>query len=201
MAGGIAFVVQPSNAIMISEQRKGILFTFSSVHKIHPEDYRFQPFYYENSALDTSEPFVVELLISTGVHEMIFDAMEIVLEDDKGGEHHPVSVYTLEPFAPAISSISDRSKWIVSTQCVLPGAEVNPYRLHPEFVKKYELKPPDHISLRKGGLYCLAVKFGIPPLDPRFAFTIKMNDVGVDGQKVHVPNISFVPDTVNDARP
>ena len=34
-AGGVDVLVQPSNAIQISQQRKGILFVFNSVHKIN----------------------------------------------------------------------------------------------------------------------------------------------------------------------
>lgn len=201
MAGGVAVVVQPSNAIMTSDQRERILFVFNSVRKINPEEYRFQPFYYENSVLNTREPFVVEFLFSTGSHDAIFDAMATFLEDGKGNKYSPVSIHNLEPVRSDRSSPSDRSKWIVSRQCTLPE-EANPYWImHSVFLQKYERKPPDPMALGKGGLYCLAVKFGIPPLDPRSSFTITINDLSVDGQKVPVPDIFFVPGTLDEVRP
>ncbi|BAV33063.1 hypothetical protein SCL_0743 [Sulfuricaulis limicola] len=204
-AGGVDVLVQPSNAIRISQQTRHILLVFNSVHKINQEEYRFPPFYYENSALGTRDPFIVEFLFSTGNHEAIFNAMAVVLEDDNGSKHHPVSVYALvpTPVHPRMSfydrAISGRSSFLCGIP--EPDADLAFHQGRPTVLKKYEHKPADPVPLGKGGLYCFAVKFGIPPLDPRSTFTITINGLSVDGQKVPVPGISFVPDAYIDVTP
>jgi hypothetical protein len=187
MIGSTAVFVRPGNTIRISAS-EGIIFPFHTYFNADPKGYFFDSFYYKHHAAGTREPFVVEVLLSTGNHDAIFGAMALILKDEKGKESYPESFYNL---APRYST----------TRFLNP---VTPFCRHPDklpgsidypLLPQYEKTSRDPLRLEKETLYCFAVKFDIPPLDPRSMFTLAINDLSIDGQKVTVPIISFTPDT------
>lgn len=174
---GVTVAVRPDNAISIDR----------SARKLEPQEYRFSAAYADNYllALDAQDPFVIEILFSTQNHEASFDPMAIELQTDKGGKSRPIKVYGLAPRYSTTQSLNP-----AIPLCRRPDTP----SAHPGFstLSRYERKSPGPIHLARGTLYCFAIAFGIPRVDPRASFVLAPMDIDVDGSRISVPEISFL---------
>jgi hypothetical protein len=152
-----------------------------------PKNYFFSPVYYVNPKLDTRDPFVVEIRIATGDHDTTFNPVRLVLQSEKFGKSASVGYYKLIPRYKS-TLIHDP----VTPLCKPPQGE---FRMGHPWLTPFESKSNDPVPLAKNGTYCFAVKFDIPPVDPRTIFTITIDDFSVDGRKIIIPPIFYKPDT------
>ena len=186
--GGIVIIVRPDNHIYTGTE-EGIIVPSAGAQKIS-KDYRFSPFYYKNTSLDTHDPFIVEVLISTGDHETTFSPMGLMLQSEKGKKSYPLSFYKLAPTYSTTTHLNP-----VTPLCRHPLKKMM-YRDYP--ISQYQDQSHEPLHLTKGKLYCFAVQFDIPPMDPRSVFTITVSDLLVDGKKLAVPVIAYLPGTYTE---
>lgn len=186
--GGIVIIVRPDNHIYIGT-KEGVIVPSSGVEKVS-KDYRFSPFYYKNTSLDTRDPFMVEVLVSTGDHEATFSPMGLMLQSEKGNKSYPLSFYKLAPTYSTTTNLSP-----VIPLCRHPEKKMM-YRDYP--ISQYQHQSREPLHLTKNQLYCFAVQFDTPPVDPRSVFKITVNDLHVDGQKLSVPVITYLPSTYTE---
>ncbi|WP_372522806.1 hypothetical protein [Sulfuricaulis sp.] len=191
---GIVIIIRPANAIFTG-MKQGIIIPTFTTERFDPKNYRFPSFYYKNSSLDTRDPFIVEILFSTGDHEAMFSPIGLMLQDEKGHKSNPVSFYSLRPRYSTTVGLNP-----VTPLCKLPDIHPGIQSMHIDYpsLSSYESKSSNPVHLAKDKLYCFEVKFDIPPVDPRSVFTIAVNDFNVDGQKISVPLITYAPDTYTE---
>jgi hypothetical protein len=172
---GVDVAVRPDNAIPIDR----------SVGTI-PLEYRFAAAYSDNYllALDAHDPFVIEVLFSTQGHEVGFDPMAIELQTERGDKSRPIKAYSLVPRYPTTRSLNP-----AIPLCRRPDTPSAHLGFSPLSI--YEIKSLGPVHLARGKLYCFAVAFGIPRVDPRAMFTLSLKDMDVRGSKISVPAISF----------
>lgn len=183
---GTSVVIRPVNAVRTAQSAE-ILVSISS-NKFDPKHYFFSPIYYQNPRLDTQDPFIVEILLSTGSQAAVFDAMALTIKDEKGNSRSAISVYNLAPRYSTARFVDP-----VTPLCKHP--DKLPASVDYPLLSQFEKTSDGPVHLSKNGLYCFAVKFNIPPIDPRTKFSVTLDGLSIDGQKVHVPSISFVTDT------
>lgn len=173
--GGVTVIVRPDNTISIDR----------SARMLGPPEYRFSAAYADPLlALDANDPFVIEILFSTQSHAVTFDPMAIELHTNKGYKSHPIKVYNLTPRYSTTLSLSP-----AIPLCRQPDTPSG----YPGFptLSRYERKSPKALYLAPGSLYCIAIAFDIPRVDPRASFDLSPMAIGVDGSKFTVPEISF----------
>lgn len=185
MVSDASVAVKPANAIRTA-QSQGIVLPIST-NTSEPKNYFFSPIYYKNPRLDTSDPFVVEILIATGNHRVVFGAMALTIKSEKGNEGHPIETYRLAPMY-ATTRFLDPVTPFCRHPDKLPGSVDYP------LLSQFEQTSHDPVHLLENTTYCFAVKFDIPPIDPRTTFSITLKDLSVDGRKVSVPTFHFVTD-------
>lgn len=175
--GGVTVAVRPDNAISID----------SGARKIEPLKYRFSAAYadYYLLALDANDPFVIEILFSTQSHDVSFDWMGIELQTNKG-TGRPIKIYSLAPRYSTTQSLNP-----AIPLCRRPDTP----SAHPGFstLSRYEHKSLGPLYLARGTIYCIAVAFDIPRVDPRASFVLAHMAIDVDASKFTVPKISFLP--------
>lgn len=174
---GVTVAVRPDNAISIA----------SGARIVEPSKYRFSAAYADNYllALDANDPFVVEILFSPQSHDVSFDWMGIELLTNKG-KGRPLKMYTLAPRYSTIQSLNP-SIPLCRRPDTLSG--------HPGYstLSRYEHKSSGHLYLARGSIYCIAIAFDIPRVDPRASFDLASMEMYVDGSRITVPKISFLP--------
>jgi hypothetical protein len=186
--GGTVIVIRPDNHIYAGTKERVVI--PSSGEQKTSKDYRFSPFYYKDTSLDTHESFIVEVLIATGDHEVSFSPMALMLQSEKAKKSYPLSFYKLAPTYSTTMHLNP-----VTPLCRHPQKKMM-YRDYP--ISQYQDKSREQLHLTKDQLYCFAVQFDIPPVDPRHVFTITVNDISVDGQKLSMPVITYLPDTYEE---
>ena len=152
-----------------------------------PKNYFFSPVYYVNPKLDTRDPFIVEIRFSTGDHDAIFNPARLILQSEKNGKSTSAGYYKLTP-----RYTSTLSHDPITPLCKPPQGE---FHIGRPWLTPFEMKSNDLVSLAKNSTYCFAVKFNIPPVDPRTTFAITIDDFSVDGRKIFIPPIWYKPDT------
>jgi len=188
--GDTVLVIRPNNNIFTGATER-ILGHSSNFIMVEPRNYKFSSFYCQNTQLNTQDPFVVEILISSGNPDTVFNPMGLVLDDGKGIRGYPARFYT---FPPRYST----TRWLnpVTPLCRERGTQ----SMHMDLpaLSRYVSASHEPLPLMKDKLYCFAVQLDIPPIDPRSAFTITVTDLRVHGQKITVPVITYSPDTYKE---
>ena len=181
---GIVLVVKPVNSLLVATGQNYIFFDL--LEDIQPQDYKYTSSYYENTLANTKDSFILEIIVSTNDHEMSFAPMKMGLEM-AGKKIYPVSYYVLEPRYGGTGFLR------VTDLCKLPGAES--WKADNPLKTEKENRIAEPILLTQQKKYCFAVKYNIPPIDPRTTFSVEIRDMSIDGQGVSPPVIRYVPDT------
>jgi hypothetical protein len=180
---GVVLVVKPVNSVIVAA---GSSFLIDFLEDMNPQDYHYTTSYYENTLTNTKDSFIIEMIVSTNDHEMSFTPMKMGLEM-AGKKIYPVSYYALEPRYGGTGFLR------VTDLCKQPGAKSwnadNPLKT----TKENSTAEP--ILLTQQNSYCFAIKYGLPPIDPRSHFSVEIESLSIDGKAVAPPVIRYVPDT------
>ena len=180
---GLVIVVKPANSLIVAG---GSHFIFDFLEDLEPQDYRYTSIYYDNPLANTKDSFILEILVSTNDHEMSITPMKMGL-DIAGKKIYPVSYYVLEPRYTGTGFLR------VIDLCKRPGAESWNADNALKSAKENSITEP--ILLTKQNRYCFAVKYGMPPIDPRSIFSVEIEGLSIDGKAVAPPVIRYAPDT------
>lgn len=180
---GVVLVVKPVNSLLVAT---GSNYFIDFLDDMNPQDYKYTTSYYDDTHANTKGPFILEIIVSTSGHEISLSPMRIGIEM-AGKKIHPVSYYVLEPRYPGTGFLR------VTDLCKRPGAESwnadNPLK------SAKENSTAEPILLTQQNRYCFAIKYGLPPIDPRSVFSVEIEGLSIDGKAVAPPVIRYVPDT------
>lgn len=180
---GVVLVVKPANSLIVAG---GSSFIFDFLEDLKPQDYRYTSIYYDNPLVNTKDSFILEIIVSTNDHEMSFTPMKMGLEM-AGKKIYPVSYYVLEPRYTGTGFLR------VIDLCKRPGAKS--WNADNALKSEKENSITESILLTKENRYCFAVKYDMPPIDPRTVFSVEIDGLNIDGKAVAPAIIRYAPDT------
>ena len=180
---GLVIVVKPANSLIVA---RGGSFIFDFLEDINPQDYTYSSSYYDDPYANTKNSFILEILVSTNDHEMSFTPMKMGV-DAAGKKIYPVSYYVLEPRYTGTGFLR------VTDLCNRPGAKSWNADNALKTEKENRISKP--IRLTQQNRYCFAVKYDMPPIDPRTVFSVEIEGLSIDGKAVAPPVIRYAPDT------
>ncbi|HTN95198.1 MAG TPA: hypothetical protein VMJ33_11505 [Gallionella sp.] len=188
--GQTIIIVKPTNALNTYSGQEILMIPFDS-QEYEPKDYTYSFTYYDGydfGRKGTPEFFILELLVVTANEEVTLHPNEIALILD-GQEIFPTSYYNLERRYQGFLSLDFGNS--LTPLCKAPGTKTwspaNPLTL------AEEVTPEKSINLEKIHSYCFAIKFKMPPPDPRTSFSIKFNGIKIHGDDIHLPDIRYTP--------
>lgn len=180
---GLVIVVKPANSLIVAG---GSSFIFYFLEDKNPQDYTYTSSYYDDPYVNTKDSFILEILVSTDDHEMSFTPMKMGV-DLAGKKIYPVSYYVLEPRYTGTGFLR------VTDLCKRPGAKS--WNADNALKSEKENNITESVLLTKKNRYCFAVKYGMPPIDPRTVFSVEIEGLSIDGKAVAPPVIRYMPDT------
>lgn len=177
---GVFLIVRPANAL----------------HAYSAEDEAYSYGYYEEfgyGRTKTPDYFIFEILLQTGNADVILAPDKISLKVDNQ-EINAASYFSLERrysrsdmFVGSLSAVK---------LCKSPGAKSwsgeNPLKSSDEIPSNKRMK------LERNTDYCFAIKFKVPPPNPRKNFSIDINGININGDEVQIPLIKYIPGTYID---
>lgn len=171
--GRATIAIRPANAILNSSGG-GILFPF--VH-YKPDEYTFNSLYYKDGPSSSVDYFVLEIIISPANNHVVFVPRSVILRLQEGSEVIPVSYKKLSIQRGWYSVYYP--KYFVELCHQQEGAKDNDSSLPVQLSGKSDI--------------CLAIKYKVTPPDPRMGFSIQINGLTLNGEKINMPIIKFVP--------
>ncbi|MDO8705513.1 MAG: hypothetical protein Q7J84_11260 [Sulfuricaulis sp.] len=181
---GLVIVVKPANSLIVAGG-SSFIFDFLEEEK-NLQAYTYTSLYYDDHYVNTKDSFILEILVSTNDYEMNLTPMKISVAM-AGKETYPISYYVLEPRYSGTGSLP------VFDLCKRPGAES--WNSDNALKTEKENRSAEPIPLTQQNRYCFAVKYGMPPIDPRSVFSVEIEGLSIDGKAVAPPVIRYVPDT------
>lgn len=191
--GDAVFIVKPSNAVMISTAGEFLLPIPIDRTYFDPDEQGYASVYYEYKQLGKTHAakyFIVEMLLLTGNERVELNPEGIVLTVDNK-ETHPSGYFKLEKRYGSTLGTS-----YITGLCKIPGDK----SWSPKNPLSEVTEIPVHTAMKfdERATYCYAIKFKLPPPDPRKRFSIRFGGVVIDGKDVPELGIRFEPDTYTE---
>lgn len=175
--GDVVIIIRPANAILKSSGT-GLLFP-SSYYE--PNEIVFSSSYYKDGRASSVNFFILELIISPGKNLVTFSPKATILKTPRSKEILPTSYKRLSVTRGWYSIYYPKYSAALCQQEEAKDNDVNQL-----------------IQLSGEGDSCLAIKYVVPPPDPRTSFTIQIKGFSVNGRDIDIPVIKFVPGTHSD---
>jgi hypothetical protein len=191
--GDAIVIVKPSNAVLISAAGEILLPIPIDKTQFEPDDYRYHSAYYDyipSAKKVAAKYFIVEMLLLTGDERVEINPEKITLSVDNK-ETQPSGYFELEKRYSSTLGAS-----YITNLCKIPGDK----SWSPKNPLSEVTETPAHTAIKfdKHETYCYAIKFKLPPPDPRKQFSIRVGGVMIDGKNVPELEIKFEPNTYTD---
>lgn len=170
--GDVAIVIRPANVIL---QSSGEGMLISLPHDKSSETVFRSPYYVDRYASSINF-FILEIIISPAKNNLTFSARSVSLETPDGKKFLPVSYKKLPVTKGWYSIYYPKYSAELCQQVESQDSDIN-----------------QPLQLSEEQDVCLAIKYNIPPPDPRGSFAIQIKGLRVNEKNINVPVIKFVP--------